>query len=341
MTITTTTLTRAAGLCAVAAGLLFIGVQINHPHLDAAFVTTTEWTVRQTVKVLMAVLSLVGITGMYLRQVKQTGVLGLLGYLVFGAGYLIMLEHRGRRCVRPPDPSPAVHPATSTTSSPWPPAATPTGDIGLMQTLSLVSGFTYLAAASSSASRCSAPTSSPGGLQRSSPSAPSPPSPSLCCRSSTNGCSPSHRRRPDRPRLLAVARPAHHGRSSLPRPRQLAARPGRRQVTTQRCSRAARSTRSTGWVPFALVALVLVPAISRLAAAGRAGRRPARSCRRTPASPPRPCRWSCTSSAPSRTPSSAPSSSPPRCGAAGRAGTGRPDGSWWCWAWRWRSRRCG
>ena len=42
-----------------------------------------------------------------------------------------------------------------------------------------------------------------------------------------------------------------------------------------------------------------------------------------------------------RTPSSAPSSSPPRCGAAGPAGTGRPDGSWWCSAWRWRSRRCG
>jgi len=91
MTITTTKLTGAAGLCAVAAGLLFIGVQINHPHLDVTFVTTTEWKVRQTMKVLMAVLSLVGITGMYLRQVKETGVLGLLGYLLFGAGYLVMM----------------------------------------------------------------------------------------------------------------------------------------------------------------------------------------------------------------------------------------------------------
>ncbi|MGH3613750.1 MAG: hypothetical protein ACRDRK_14395 [Pseudonocardia sp.] len=32
MTITTTTLTRAAGVAAAVAGLLFIGVQINHPH---------------------------------------------------------------------------------------------------------------------------------------------------------------------------------------------------------------------------------------------------------------------------------------------------------------------
>ena len=40
----------------------------------------------------MTVLALVGITGMYLRQVKRTGVLGLLGYLLFGAGYLLMLS---------------------------------------------------------------------------------------------------------------------------------------------------------------------------------------------------------------------------------------------------------
>jgi hypothetical protein len=39
MTLTTTKLTRAAGLCAVAAGLVFIGVQINHPPLDVTFVT--------------------------------------------------------------------------------------------------------------------------------------------------------------------------------------------------------------------------------------------------------------------------------------------------------------
>ena len=35
MTITPTILTRAAGLSAVVAGLLFIGVQIGHPDLDA------------------------------------------------------------------------------------------------------------------------------------------------------------------------------------------------------------------------------------------------------------------------------------------------------------------
>jgi hypothetical protein len=92
MTITTTKLTRAAGLSAVAGGLLFIAVQFKHPHLDATFTTTTEYAVRETMKIFMAVFSLIGITGIYLRQVRQIGVLGLIGYVVLGVGYLAILS---------------------------------------------------------------------------------------------------------------------------------------------------------------------------------------------------------------------------------------------------------
>ena len=42
MTITATTLFRTAGTAAVIAGLIFVGVQINHPYLDAASITTTR-----------------------------------------------------------------------------------------------------------------------------------------------------------------------------------------------------------------------------------------------------------------------------------------------------------
>jgi hypothetical protein len=91
MTITTTKLLRAAGVFAVAGGLLFIAVQINHPRLDATFTTTTEYAVRETMKIFMAVFSLIGITGIYLRQVEQIGVLGLIGYVVLGVGYLSIL----------------------------------------------------------------------------------------------------------------------------------------------------------------------------------------------------------------------------------------------------------
>jgi len=36
MTITATRLTQAAGVCAAVAGAIFIGVNINHPHVDIA-----------------------------------------------------------------------------------------------------------------------------------------------------------------------------------------------------------------------------------------------------------------------------------------------------------------
>ena len=91
MTVTTTHLTRAAGVAAAVGGLLFIGVQIKHPSLDVAFATTTEWQVREGMKVLFAGLSLIGITGMYLRQVRQIGVFGLLAYLLLSVGYLAMM----------------------------------------------------------------------------------------------------------------------------------------------------------------------------------------------------------------------------------------------------------
>ncbi|MDQ0689286.1 hypothetical protein [Arthrobacter sp. W4I7] len=143
MSITATHLTRASGLAAVAAGVLFLGVQINHPQLDAEFVTTTEWSVRQSLKILMAGLSLAGITGMYLRQVKQSGAPGLIGYLIFAAGYLIMMSVEVVGLV--------VLPAVAHTSTGYVndvlAAATgghPNGDIGLMQPLTLVAGLTYM-----------------------------------------------------------------------------------------------------------------------------------------------------------------------------------------------------
>jgi hypothetical protein len=88
MTITANTLTRWAGLAAAAAGAIFIGVQINHPQLNAISIQTTDVTVRDSFKVLMAALALVGITGMYLNQVRKHGLLGLIGYVVFAVGYL-------------------------------------------------------------------------------------------------------------------------------------------------------------------------------------------------------------------------------------------------------------
>ena len=143
MVITPNTLLRSAGVAAIAAGVIFIGVQINHPHSDIAAVTTTEWAVRNSFKVLMAGLALAGITGMYLRQVRQIGLLGLIGYVVFSAGYLTIMSVAFV--------SAYVLPTIAETSPGYVSdvlaAATngsATGDIGLMQTALNVSGLTFL-----------------------------------------------------------------------------------------------------------------------------------------------------------------------------------------------------
>jgi hypothetical protein len=144
MTITPTTLTRAAAVAAVAAGLIFIGVQINHPPSDVTSVTTTEWVVRNSLKVLMAALALAGITGMYLRQVRRSGVLGLLGYLVLSAGYLLVMSSAFVAAYVVPsladsDPGYVNDVLAAATNG------TAEGDIGPLRNVIQVQGFAYLA----------------------------------------------------------------------------------------------------------------------------------------------------------------------------------------------------
>ena len=88
MTITTSALTRAAGISAVLSGLLFIVIQPIHPEENSATVTTTAWVVVALMTIAMAVLGLVGVSGMYFRQVREAGLTGLIGYLMFGSFYL-------------------------------------------------------------------------------------------------------------------------------------------------------------------------------------------------------------------------------------------------------------
>ena len=73
---------------AAAAGAIFIGVQIGHPQLNSTSITSTDVFVRDQLKVLMCGLAVIGITGMYLSQIRRNGLLGLIGYAVMAAGYL-------------------------------------------------------------------------------------------------------------------------------------------------------------------------------------------------------------------------------------------------------------
>ncbi|MEV5967543.1 hypothetical protein AB0L70_37585 [Kribbella sp. NPDC051952] len=144
MTITPTTLTRVAGIAAIAAGLLFVGVQIKHPHLDATSIGSTEVVVRNVLKIFMALFALVGITGMYLSQVRRNGLTGLIGYVVLGAGYLLILSNEVVAAFVMPtvaktSPAYVNDVIAAILSHPL------TGDIGLLRTVLHIQDFAFLA----------------------------------------------------------------------------------------------------------------------------------------------------------------------------------------------------
>ena len=89
MTISTSHLTRTAGVFAVASGLLYIIIQFVHPAEDAATVTTGTWSIVGSMTEFMATFGMVGVTGIYLRQVTTSGILGLIGFVLFWCFYLL------------------------------------------------------------------------------------------------------------------------------------------------------------------------------------------------------------------------------------------------------------
>ena len=143
MTITYRFLLRASAVAAAVAGLIFIGVQINHPSLDATSITTTDVMIRNSLKMIMTALALAGITGVYLFQVTKIGVLGLLGYVVFAAGYLSMLGTEYVAALVLPS---IAHSSTAYVNDVIAVATNQpaTGDIGGMQGAILFTGLTYV-----------------------------------------------------------------------------------------------------------------------------------------------------------------------------------------------------
>jgi hypothetical protein len=83
MKITASKLIRWAGLSAMVAGTLLVGIQPVHPADALASVTTSAWAIVHSLTITMCVLGLFGITGIYARQVERAGWLGLVGYLLF------------------------------------------------------------------------------------------------------------------------------------------------------------------------------------------------------------------------------------------------------------------
>ena len=145
MTISSIGLTKAAAASAVVAGVLFIAVQIGHPEVDVKAITSTNMYVRDQVKVLMAVLALIGLTGMYLSQIRRNGVLGLIGYVVIAAAYLLILCDVYVSTWVLPEIAESNPGYVSDSIAIGTGRGTVEGDVGALQAISQVRGIAYLA----------------------------------------------------------------------------------------------------------------------------------------------------------------------------------------------------
>ncbi|OZB95300.1 hypothetical protein [Paenibacillus sp. XY044] len=84
MKITACRVIRWSGLSAILAGILFIVIQAIHPPEILSSVTTKAWAIVHYLTLAMSLLGLLGITGIYARQVNRAGWIGLSGFLLFG-----------------------------------------------------------------------------------------------------------------------------------------------------------------------------------------------------------------------------------------------------------------
>lgn len=91
METTASNLIRWTGLSAMAAGIIFAGIQPIHPPDVLSSVTTSAWSVITPLKTAMCLLFLLGIAGLYARQVNKAGWLGLAGFLLLSLSWALNL----------------------------------------------------------------------------------------------------------------------------------------------------------------------------------------------------------------------------------------------------------
>lgn len=142
MQLTTNRLIAVSGLCAAAAGAIFVGVQIGHPSATVEHIVNGDLVVRETAKAIMAVLALVGLGGLYARHHRHLGILGHVGFALVSVGYLAIFAVQ---CI-----AGYVLPTVARTSPAYVQdfldaamGESPVGDIGDMAGLFIVAGVGY------------------------------------------------------------------------------------------------------------------------------------------------------------------------------------------------------
>jgi len=81
--ISTTALMRLSGLSAMLAGVCFLVIGLFHPANEPAYVTTPTWIIVHIFATSLGYFGVLGLAGLYARQVEKAGWLGLIGFLLF------------------------------------------------------------------------------------------------------------------------------------------------------------------------------------------------------------------------------------------------------------------
>jgi hypothetical protein len=81
--ISTAALMRLAGFFAMLGGLGFIVTGMFHPANEPAYVTTSTWIIVHIFATSLGYFGVLGLAGLYARQVEKAGWLGLIGFLLF------------------------------------------------------------------------------------------------------------------------------------------------------------------------------------------------------------------------------------------------------------------
>ena len=88
---TASSLIRWAGLSALVAGVCFVVLGLLHPPNVLSSVPTTQWAVVHVLALAMSLFGLIGMMGLYARQVEAVGWLGLAGFLLLSLWMVLIL----------------------------------------------------------------------------------------------------------------------------------------------------------------------------------------------------------------------------------------------------------
>ena len=91
MKITNANLIRLAGLSALLGGLCYVFVGIFHPANSPASVTTTTWGTVHVVVSAMSFFGVLGLVGIYARQAVKVGWIGLVGFILLSAWFVLIM----------------------------------------------------------------------------------------------------------------------------------------------------------------------------------------------------------------------------------------------------------